>query len=71
VGSTIINKNEVPSYSEIINETAFTGHAWKRQRKQPPWAQKSSKKTESLPTQIINKVFPQLTHGFNSTNMPS
>jgi hypothetical protein len=35
VGSEIINKNIVAVESEIINETASTGDAWIRQRKEP------------------------------------
>jgi len=36
---------------EIINETAYTGEAWIRQRKEPMWALKSSTKTQSLQNQ--------------------
>jgi hypothetical protein len=40
-----------PRASEIITETASTGDAWIRQRKEPMWALKSSTKTESLQDQ--------------------
>jgi hypothetical protein len=45
---------------EIINETASTGDAWIRQRKQPLWRYKSSP-----------KVLPRVTHGFDSADSPS
>jgi len=45
--------------SEIINETAFTGDAWIRQRKKPLCPQKSS-----------TKLLPRVTHGFDSANTP-
>ena len=38
VGLEIINKNSVAAESEIITESASTGDAWIRQRKQPMWA---------------------------------
>jgi len=67
VGFEIINKNLVAAESEIVNETAFTGDAWIRQRKKPMWAMKSSTKTESLATQKSStKLLPQVTHGFES-----
>jgi len=40
-----------PPASEIITESASTGEAYIRQRKQPMWAYKSSTKTESLAAQ--------------------
>jgi hypothetical protein len=48
VGYEIFNKNSVVAELEIINETASTGDAWIRQRKEPLWAMKSSTKTQSL-----------------------
>jgi len=48
-----------PAASEIFNETASTGDAWIRQRKQPMWLQKSS-----------SKVLPRVTHAFDSANSP-
>jgi hypothetical protein len=56
---------------EFIYETASKGDAWIRQRKESMWAQKSSTKTESLPTQKSStKLLPQETHGFDSPNSP-
>jgi len=55
----IINENGVAGDSKIINESASTGDAWIRQRKQPLRPPKSS-----------SKVLPQLTHDFDSTNSP-
>jgi len=49
-----------PRVSESINETASTGDAWIRQRKQPLRPQKSS-----------SKVLPRVTHGFDSANSSS
>jgi len=46
-----------PAASEICNETASTGDAWIRQRKQPLWLQKSS-----------TKLLARVTHAFDSTN---
>jgi hypothetical protein len=51
MASKISTKNSVAAASEIIDETASTGDAWIRQRKQPLWDQKSLTKTESLPIQ--------------------
>jgi hypothetical protein len=48
-----------PAASEICNETASTGDAWIRQRRQPLYPQKSS-----------TKLLPLLTHGFDSANSP-
>jgi len=45
--------------SEIINETASTGDACIRQRKQPLRPQKSS-----------TKLLPRVTHAFDSANSP-
>jgi len=59
VGFEIINKNSVAAESEIMNETASTGDAWIRHRKQPKWPQKSS-----------TKVLPRVMHGFDSANNP-
>jgi len=57
--------------SEIINETASTGDAWIRLRKEPLWAMKSSTKTQSLPNQKSStKLLPRVTHGFDSTKSP-
>jgi len=62
---------KAPVASEILNETASTGEAWIRQRKQPLWTQKTSMKTESLPTQkSLTKLLPRVTHGFDSRNSP-
>jgi hypothetical protein len=44
----------------MFNETASTGDAWIRQRKQPLRPPKSSK-----------KLFPRVTHGFDSANSPA
>jgi len=49
-----------PAASELFIETASTGDAWIRQRKQPLWLQKSS-----------TKLLPLVTHGFDSANSPS
>jgi hypothetical protein len=63
VASEIIN--------EIFNETASTGDACIRQRKQPMGAMKSSIKIESLSNQKSStKVLPRVTHGFDSANSP-
>jgi hypothetical protein len=48
-----------PWASEIFNETASTGDACIRQRKQPLRLQKSS-----------TKLLPVVTHGFDSANSP-
>jgi len=48
-----------PAASEIFIETASTGDAWIRQRKQPLRPQKSSP-----------KVLPRVTHAFDSANSP-
>ena len=45
--------------SEIINETASTGDAWIRHRKQPLGTHKSSM-----------KLLPRVTHGFDSAISP-
>jgi hypothetical protein len=69
VGLEIINENRVPGDSQIINETASTGDAWIRQRKEPMRAMQSSTQTESLPNQKSStKLLPQVTHGFDSAN---
>jgi hypothetical protein len=47
-----------PVASEIINETASTGGAWIRQRKQSLGTQKSS-----------TKLVPRVPHGFDSANI--
>src|SRR3990172_7712804 len=63
VGSEIINENSVTADSEIFEETASTAHTWSRQRIQLLWAQKSSTKTQSLPTQKSSrKLLPRLTN---------
>jgi hypothetical protein len=49
-----------PPASEIITESASTGDAWIRQRKQPLGHQKTS-----------TKLFRLVTHGFDSGNSPS
>jgi len=57
--------------SEIMNETAFTGDAWIRQRNQPLWPKKTSTKTESLSTQKPStEMLPWVTHGFHGANSP-
>jgi len=57
--------------SEIINKTTYKGDAWIRQCKQPLQTQKSSLKTESLPTQKSpTKLLPLVTHGFDRANSP-
>jgi len=48
-----------PAASEIFNETASTGDAWIRQRKQPLRPQKSSM-----------KLLRRVTHAFDSANSP-
>jgi len=48
-----------PAALEIFNETASTGDAWIRQRKQPLGLQKSS-----------TKLLPRVMHAFDSTNSP-
>jgi hypothetical protein len=71
VGLEIINENLVAADSKIINETAYTGEAWIRQRKEPIWALKSSTKTQSLATQKSStKLLPRVMHGFDSANSP-
>jgi len=44
-----------PAVSEIFIETASTGDAWIRKRKQPLWLQKTS-----------TKLLPRVTNGFDS-----
>jgi hypothetical protein len=57
--------------SEIINETASTGDAWIRQRKEHMRAQKLSTKTKSLSShKSSTKLLPRVMHGFQSTNNP-
>jgi len=48
-----------PAALEIFNETASTGHAWIRQRKQPLGPKKSSM-----------KLLQRVTHAFESANSP-
>jgi len=61
-----------PLASEIITESASTGDAWIRQRKEPMRALQSSSKTESLPNQKSStKLLPRVTHGFDSANSPA
>jgi hypothetical protein len=48
-----------PAASEIFNETASTGDAWIRQRKQPLGLQKSS-----------TKLLQRVTHAIDSANIP-
>jgi hypothetical protein len=52
-------RNRVARDLKIINETASTGDACNRKRKQPLRPQKSS-----------TKLFPRVTHGFDSANSP-
>jgi hypothetical protein len=52
-------RNRVARDLKIINETASTGEAWIRQRKQPLRPHKSS-----------TKLLPRVTHGFDSANSP-
>jgi len=52
-------RNCVAGDSKIINETASTGDACIRQRKQPVRPQKSS-----------TKLLPRVTHAFDSANSP-
>ena len=59
VDSEIINENWVTVDLEILNETASTDDAWIRQRKRPPWPQKSS-----------TKLLPRVRHGFDNANSP-
>jgi hypothetical protein len=60
-----------PTALEILNETAYTGEAWIRLRKELMWAMKSSTKTESLPNQKSStKLLPRVTHGFDSAKSP-
>jgi len=59
VGFEIINKNSVAPESEMINETASTGDACIRQRKQPLRPQKYS-----------SKLLPRMTHAFDSVSSP-
>jgi hypothetical protein len=60
-----------PMASEIINETASTGEAWIRQRKEPMRPMKSSTKIKSLPNQKSStKLLPRVTHGFDSAKSP-
>jgi len=67
----IINKNRVAAESDIINETASTGDAWIRQRKEPMWALKSSTKTQSLQNQKSStKLLPRVMHGLDIANSP-
>jgi len=67
VGLEIINENLVAGDSKIINETAYMGEAWIRQRKERMWALKSSTKTQSLQNQKSStKLLPWVTHGFVS-----
>jgi hypothetical protein len=71
VGLEIINENLVAGDSKIINETAYTGEAWIRQRKEPMWALKSSTKTQSLKNQKSSpKLLPRVLHAFDSANSP-
>jgi hypothetical protein len=71
VDSEIITDNWVVADSKIINQTASTVEEWIRHRKEPLWAQKLSTKSESLPTQKSSmKLLPQVTHGFDSANIP-
>jgi len=70
-GFEIINKNSVAAESKIINETASTGDAWIRQRKEPMWALKSSTKTQSLQNQKSStKLLPRVMHGLDIANSP-
>jgi hypothetical protein len=55
--SLLYEANEIDVAGDAWNETASTGDAWIRQRKEPKWAQKSS-----------TKPLPRVTHGFDSTN---
>jgi hypothetical protein len=53
--------------SEIINETASPGDSWIRHRKHPLRTQKSSFKTELLPSQKSStNLLPYLTRGFGT-----
>jgi len=49
----------VPLTSEIINESASTGDAWIRERKQPLWRHKS-----------LTKLLPQVTPGLTAQKAP-
>jgi len=56
---------------KIINETASTGDAWIRQRKEPMWALKSTTKTQSLQNQKSStKLLPRVMHGLDIANNP-
>jgi hypothetical protein len=56
---------------KIINETASTGDAWIRQRKEPMWALKSTTKTQSLQNQKSStKLLPRVMHGLDIANSP-
>jgi hypothetical protein len=69
VGSKIIKENYLSPTLEIMNKIGSTNDAWIRQHKQLLWAQKSSKKTETLPNQKSTpKLLAQLTRGVYSTN---
>jgi hypothetical protein len=58
-----------PVASENINETSSTGDAWIRQRKEPLWAMKSSRNTQSLQNQKSStKLLLRVTHAFESAN---
>jgi hypothetical protein len=71
VGLEIINENSVAGDSEIINETASTGDAWIRQRKEPMWALKSSIKILSLQNhKSSTKLPPRVMHGLDIANSP-
>jgi hypothetical protein len=59
VGLEIITENSVAGDSKIINESASTGDAWIRQRKELLRPPKSS-----------TKVLPWVTNAFDSTNSP-
>jgi hypothetical protein len=60
-----------PLASEIITESASTGDAWIRQRKEPMWALKSTKKTQSLQNQkSLTKLLPRVMHGLDIANSP-
>jgi hypothetical protein len=59
VGFEIINKNSVAPESEMINETASTGDACIRPRKQHVRHQKSS-----------TKLLQLVTHAFDCANSP-
>jgi hypothetical protein len=48
-----------PLASQIINETASTGDAWIRQRKQPLWRHK-----------LLTKLLPRVTLGLTAQKAP-